>query len=240
MKRIHVVATSHGTDNRHGREQIHRLRAALEEHSDFQGSALVWHEAYVDVQEPRLPEVLAALPAGEPAVVLPLLVAEGVHTTEDIAQAVAGREHTIAAAALGALPELARVLATRAGEYLEQADLVVLAAAGTRLPAGREQIRQLAQQLQQRLERPVQVGYCAGAEPRVAALVDGAPGRNVLVLSALLADGYFQDRLHNTGAWQVTRPLLPEVMITKCFLGRLEQALQRPPQMTEHDEAAAG
>ena len=65
---IHVVATSHGTDNLHGQQLIHDLRADLERMSaqQFTGQ-LLWHEAYVDVQEPGLESVIAALPEGEPA-----------------------------------------------------------------------------------------------------------------------------------------------------------------------------
>ncbi|MCZ4150565.1 hypothetical protein BZG21_39960, partial [Escherichia coli] len=89
---IHIEATSHGTDNPRGQQLIHDLRGDLERMSaqQFPGQ-LLWHEAYVDVQEPRLESVIAALPEGEPAVVLPLLVSDGVHTTDDIAQAVASR-----------------------------------------------------------------------------------------------------------------------------------------------------
>lgn len=242
VRPVHVVAASHGTDNPHGQEQINRLRQQLAEQAAGhralrdQGVELIWHEAYVDVQHPQLPEVLKSLPEGEAALVLPLLVADGVHTTEDIAGAVAGRANTVAAAPLGVLPALAAVLANRAEPHLRGATTVVLAAAGTRLPAGQQQISELAGQLSRRLGRGVQVGYCAGAEPRVPALVQGQAGQRTLVLSALLAEGFFQDKLRSTGAWQVTTPLLPDVMIAQCFLERLFQALEEAAWVTKKVE----
>lgn len=223
--RIHVLAASHGTDNPRGQELIHQLRAQLEEASREIPAALLWHEAYVDVQQPALPTVLEALPAGETAIVLPLLVADGVHTTVDIAEAVAARPNTTAASPLGSLEELARVLASRAQPHLEDKQQIVLAAAGTRLEAGQEQIQALASEVARLLDREVTAAYCAGAEPRVEAVVKDAQ-QPVLLISALLADGYFQDKLDNTGAAVVTSPLLPDVTIAQCFLVRLANALQ--------------
>ena len=223
--RVHVLAASHGTDNPRGQELIHQLRAQLEEASREIPVTLVWHEAYVDVQQPALPGVLDGLPAGEAAIVLPLLVADGVHTTVDIAQAVASRPNTAAAGPLGALDDLARVLASRAQPHLEDQQQIILAAAGTRLEAGQEQIQALASRVASLLDREVTAAYCAGAEPRVDAVVANAQ-QPVLLISALLADGYFQDKLANTDAAVVTSPLLPDVTIAQCFLVRLVKALQ--------------
>ncbi|MFJ5105549.1 MULTISPECIES: sirohydrochlorin chelatase [unclassified Glutamicibacter] len=237
QQKIHVVATSHGTDNANGQQLIHDLRADLERRSEERFPVqLVWHEAYVDVQEPRLETVIAGLPEGEPAVVLPLLVSDGVHTTHDIAQAVSSRAGTSAALPLGPLPELAQVLAQRAAGHLANDPLVVLATAGTRLEVGQNQVKNLAEQLAVLLEREVQVGYCAGAQPRIADVVGNAAARPVLVLSSLLADGFFQQKLASTGAGVVTSPLLPDVMIAQCFLVRLQKALEEELFMSPDDE----
>ncbi|QRQ77222.1 sirohydrochlorin chelatase [Glutamicibacter protophormiae] len=233
---IHVVAASHGTDNPDGQRLINQLRGQLEGLSANWRPELRWHEAYVDVQQPSLPQVLASLPAGEPAVVLPLLVADGVHTTHDVAQAVASRDRTIAADPLGPLPDLAKVLAQRARPHLENDPMVILAAAGTRLEVGQQQIVQLAAKLQDLLGREVAVAYCAGAQPNVLHAVADAGSRPVLLLSVLLADGFFQDKLASTGAAVVTSPLLPDVTIAQCFLVRLKTALETAGFMTPHDE----
>jgi len=227
QRTIHVVATSHGTDNANGQQLIHDLREQLEVLAKDQIPAtLVWHEAYVDVQQPTLDDVVAALPAGEPAVVLPLLVSDGVHTTFDIARAVNSRAKTVAAGPLGPLPELAQVLADRAAEHLAGDPMLALAAAGTRLEIGQSQVQDLAGQISRILDREVAVGYCAGAKPQIADVVEGALKRPVIVLSSLLADGYFQNKLVSTGADVVTRPLLPDVTIAQCFLVRLQETLK--------------
>lgn len=234
---IHIVAASHGTDNPNGQQLIHELRAELERQSAMHPAGqLVWHEAYVDVQEPRLPAVIAGLPEGERAVVLPLLVSDGVHTTHDIAEAVATRANTVAAQPLGPLPALGELLAQRASVHLDGDPLVVLAAAGTRLEIGQRQIEELAAQISTLLEREVLVGYCAGADPRISAVVEDAMKRPVLVVSSLLADGYFQHKLASTGADTVTSPLLPDVTIAQCFLMRLQKALEKDVSMSPDDE----
>lgn len=228
MKKTHVLAASHGTDNLRGQQLIHELRTQLEELACSEiHTELVWHEAYVDVQQPQLAQVLASLPEGEAAVVLPLLVADGVHTTQDIAQAVAARQNTVAASPLGALPELAYLLSLRAMAQLEPNQKVLLAAAGTRLEQGQEQIRDLAAQISTRLGQEVQVAYCAGAKPLISELLSEELRPKTLVLSALLAEGLFQSRLTSMGARFTTSPLLPDVMIAKCFLIRLQEALKQ-------------
>lgn len=234
---IHVVATSHGTDNPNGQKLINDLRDQLEALAKNQLELdLQWHEAYVDVQQPSLDDVVAQLPESEPAVVLPLLVSDGVHTTMDIARAVQSRENTVAGGPLGPLPQLAQVLADRAQEHLSNDPLVVLAAAGTRLAVGQKQAQDLAAQISTILDVDVQVGYCAGAKPQIAQVVDDAMKRPVLVLSSLLADGYFQHKLGSTGADVVTRPLLPDVTIAQCFLMRLKETLETAGFMTPDDE----
>jgi sirohydrochlorin ferrochelatase len=73
-------------------------------------------EAYVDVQGPELPEVVAGLPAGETAVVVPLLLSVGYHVRVDIARAIKRRPDTRAAAPLGPDPRLAALLDQRLRE----------------------------------------------------------------------------------------------------------------------------
>ena len=86
---LHVVACAHGTDNPEGRRLVNGLREDLAAGLFADGIDAVVHEAYVDVQEPRLESVLAALPPGEAAIVAPLLLSEGFHTSVDIAEAAA-------------------------------------------------------------------------------------------------------------------------------------------------------
>jgi sirohydrochlorin ferrochelatase len=90
---------------------------------------------------------------------------------------------------------------------------VVLAAAGSSVAAAATAVEEVASALAQRLGRPVTPSYGAGAEPRVPAAVAaarasaGAPGARVIVVSYLLAPGYFLDRVLEAGADVVTDPV---------------------------------
>ncbi|MDR4532608.1 CbiX/SirB N-terminal domain-containing protein [Glutamicibacter sp. PS] len=226
MQTVHIIAASHGTDSQIGQAQINELREQIATTFPVpDGVDLRWHEAYVDVQQPRLPEVLDALPREEAVVLVPLLVADGFHTTEDFAQAAASHPRAVVAGVLATGTELVRVLADRAAAHLEQAETVVLAAAGTRMRIGQEQIQTLAQRLGEELNREVAVAYCAGAKPEAGEVVRAATGEKVLLLSVLLAEGYFQNKLRSTEAWVVTSPLLPDANIAQCFAERAQQAL---------------
>ena len=93
-------------------------------------------------------------------------------------------------------------------------DSVVLAAAGSTDPAAALAVESIAAGLADRLEQPVTIGYGAGAEPRVPAAVAGAradarPGGRVVVASYLLAPGYFYDRVHGGRGRRGRRPARP-------------------------------
>ncbi len=231
---LHVVACAHGTDDPHGRQLIDQLRGQVAELVEDQQADIGWsvhvHEAYVDVQDPDLATVLGHLPAGEPAVVLPLLLSVGIHTSVDVAEAVAWRPNTIAAAPIGADPRLAEVMARRLAEAGRRPDdAVVLASAGTRVKSGQQQARDSAATLAGLLEAPVEAAFCSAAVPRVGdavgALEQRHPGTRIGVVSYLLAPGFFQERLGAVGANYVTAPLLPDVTVAECVAARLQSAL---------------
>ncbi len=127
-----LIACSHGTSSPDGRAAIsatvEKVRLLLPDVSV--------EEAFVDVQQPEIDDVVRAV-SPRPAVVVPLLLSTGFHTKVDIARAVtdAGGRAT-ATAALGPHPLLAELLATRLHEAgLSAGDAVVLAAAGSSDPA---------------------------------------------------------------------------------------------------------
>jgi len=77
-----LIACAHGTSSPHGAAEVNALRdgiAGLRPGLDVR-------EAYVDVQDPDLPAVVAGLPAGVTAVVVPLLLSVGYHVKVDIAR----------------------------------------------------------------------------------------------------------------------------------------------------------
>jgi sirohydrochlorin ferrochelatase len=241
-----LIGTSHGTDDPAGQAAVRALldgvRAARPE--------LDVREAFVDVQQPEVDEVLAGAvrdagsaaardgsgavsPVGGPtAVVVPLLLSTGYHVRHDIAQAVAavnaaGEGVAVAAEPLGPHPLLVDILADRyaaaeaAHGRFRPDDVVVLAAAGSSVAAAATAVEEVTSALAQRLGRPVTPSYGAGAEPRVPAAVaaaragtpatpdaPGVPGAaRVVVVSYLLAPGYFLDRVLEAGADVVTDPV---------------------------------
>ena len=83
-----MIACAHGTSSPLGAAEVNGLRAGISELRP----GLDVREAYVDVQDPDLVDVMAGLPEGEPAVIVPLLLSVGFHTKVDIAKAARGRE----------------------------------------------------------------------------------------------------------------------------------------------------
>ncbi|MGI5188906.1 sirohydrochlorin chelatase [Promicromonospora sp. CA-289599] len=235
-----LVGTSHGTDDPAGQAAVRALldgvRAARPE--------LDVREAFVDVQQPEVDDVLAgAVRDAGSAVVVPLLLSTGYHVRHDIAQAVAavnasgaaspdGGAAAVAAEPLGPHPLLVDILADRyaaaeaAHGSFRPGDAVVLAAAGSSVAAAATAVEEVTSALAQRLGRPVTPSYGAGAEPRVPAAVAaaraaaaatpgasgtsgaaGTPAPRVIVVSYLLAPGYFLDRVLEAGADVVTDPV---------------------------------
>ncbi|UVJ38704.1 sirohydrochlorin chelatase [Arthrobacter sp. CJ23] len=225
-----LIACAHGTRNAEGQAAIRQVLADIQ--SLRPGLQVL--EAYVDVQEPELSAVVAGLPEGTPAVVVPLLLSTGFHVKVDVPKAIKSRPEVTAAPPLGPDPRLAELLAAQLrAAGLEENDGVLLAAAGSSLPDGSVDSEEQARQLAELLPNKVRVAYGASAEPNVpdgvAALraelaEDGGTGR-VLVSSYLLATGYFHDQLFKAGADIVTAPLLPSMVLAEIALERYDAVL---------------
>ncbi|MBT2513256.1 sirohydrochlorin chelatase [Arthrobacter sp. ISL-30] len=226
-----LIACAHGTRNPEGQAAIRRVLAEIE----ALRPGLEVLEAYVDVQEPELSGVVAGLPEGTPAVVVPLLLSTGYHVKVDIPKAIKGRPEVVAARPLGPDPRLAELLATHLHSAgLEENDGVLLAAAGSSLPDGSVDSEEQARQLAELLPNPVRVAYGASAEPNVpdgvAALrkelaADKTGEGRVIVSSYLLATGYFHDQLAKAGADVVTAPLLPSPVLAEIALERYDAVI---------------
>ncbi|NMR29575.1 sirohydrochlorin chelatase [Crystallibacter degradans] len=229
-----LIACAHGTSNPAGRRAIDALRHEVARLRP--GTEVL--EAYVDVQEPALPDVVAALPAGRRAVVVPLLLSVGYHTSVDISQAVASRPDTCAAEPLGPDARLAALLQERLVESgAANDDAVVLAAAGSSLAAATGAVAELAGMLRKLRSGPVTAGFGASARPSVAEAVAaarqgsakaesaGVGSARVVVASYLLAPGFFHDKLAGAGANIVTGPLLPHPVLARLVLDRYDAAV---------------
>jgi sirohydrochlorin ferrochelatase len=210
-----LVAASHGTSDPAGRRAVASLVAAVAERR----RDLSVVGTFVDVQQPDVPTALANMAVGAPAVIVPLLLSTGYHVHVDLAEAAAHATRAavprpvVVAPALGPDARLAHILATRlAAAGLRDADIVVLAAAGSSDSRAVEDCRVMGALLQAELGRFVEVGFLSAAEPRLEDAVARArmesPGRRVVVASYLLAPGYFQSLVHRAGADVVTDPLL--------------------------------
>ncbi|MRG59088.1 cobalamin biosynthesis protein CbiX [Agromyces sp. CFH 90414] len=207
-----LLAISHGTASLAGQDAVRRLVDAVA----VRLPDVTVRLGHVDVQDPDVEASLAALPAGSPVVVVPLLLSAGYHVHVDLTEATAAHPEVHLAAALGPDPRLARVLARRLGELradasgARAADAVVLAVAGSSDERANEDCRREASMLAEQLGRPVVVGFLAAAEPRLHTAVEAARAAHdrVLVSSYLLAPGYFQDLAAKGGGDLITRPLL--------------------------------
>ncbi|MFQ4148310.1 CbiX/SirB N-terminal domain-containing protein [Arthrobacter sp. LAPM80] len=218
-----MIACAHGTGNAAGQARINALRADIA--ALRPGLSVL--EAYVDVQQPALPDVVAGLPDGVRAVVVPLLLTVGFHVRVDIAEAVTSRPNTLAAAPLGPDPRLAKLLDERLGELPPDWG-IVLAAAGSSRPEAAEQIEVLAADLAVRRPEPVLAAYGASARPSVPEAVEqlragGAAG--VAIASYLLAPGYFHDQLAQAGADLLAEPLLPSRLLAELALEHFDRAV---------------
>jgi sirohydrochlorin ferrochelatase len=234
-----LIACAHGTRNAEGQAAIRQVLAEIE----ALRPGLQVLEAYVDVQEPELSGVVAGLPEGTAAVVVPLLLGTGYHVKVDIPKAIKPRPEVTAAPPLGPDPRLAELLAERLRQAgLQDDDGVLLAAAGSSLPDGSVDSEEQARLLAELLPNPVRVAYGASAEPNVpdgvAALraelagaelaANGGAGR-VVVSSYLLATGYFHDQLAKAGADVVTAPVLPSPVLAEIALERYDAAVALRP-----------
>ena len=232
MSKPVLIACAHGTRNAEGQAAIRQVLAEIE--ALRPGLPVV--EAYVDVQEPELSAVVAGLPEGTDAVVVPLLLGTGYHVKVDIPKAIKARPEVTAAPPLGPDPRLAELLAERLREAgLRDDDGVLLAAAGSSLPDGSVDSEEQARLLAELLPNKVRVAYGASAEPNVpdgvAALrgevtADGGAGR-VVVSSYMLATGYFHDQLFKAEADIVTAPVLPSPVLAEIALERYDTAVAK-------------
>lgn len=216
------IGCSHGTDDSEGRAAVRGLLDAVRE----MRPSLDVREAFVDVQDPGIDDVVAGIQPDRPAVIVPLLLSAGYHVHVDIARAAASRPGTRAASTLGPDSRLTDLLAdslARAGEVQDDSavpyDAVVLAAAGSSDARALADVDTCAGMLDDTLRalfgdrhttRPT-VAYAAGGRPRVGETVAHlrAGGRRVAVASYLLAPGFFASLLGKAGADVVTPPLLP-------------------------------
>ncbi len=193
-----VGLISHGTSSPTGQVLIEVLAAEVATDLRIRGLAGEVMLGHVDVQSPDVDEVIARLPDDRPVVLVPLLLSPGYHVHVDLAEAVgraegAGRDVRLAPT-LGPEPRLAEVLANRLPP-LRVSDQVILAAAGSSDERANESCREMGRLLAAELERPVEVGFLAGAGVPLKDLVEESRSRGArpVLANYLLAPGFFDD-----------------------------------------------
>jgi sirohydrochlorin ferrochelatase len=203
-----LIACSHGTSSPDGQAAVAGLVSAVAaRRPDVDVRA-----AFVDVERPRVTDVLEGLD-GAPARIVPLLLSAGYHVYVDLAEASAAHPATTLAPALGPDPRLAALLTQRLHEAgLRDDDTVIVAAAGSSDSRAVEDCRDLAESLGQLIGRPSPAAYLSAAEPRLDEAVRRARRQRersrVVVATYLLAPGHFADLAARCGADVVTQPLL--------------------------------
>ncbi|MGY5011104.1 sirohydrochlorin chelatase [Streptomyces sp. 900105755] len=187
---------------------------------------------HIELNEPLLPDTLAALGNTE-AVLVPLLLGRGHHVKRDIPETAAAARARIAAP-LGPHPLLADTLHARlleAGWRPRPASAVVLAAAGSRDPDARADTDRMAGLLAARLRVPVLAAYASAAAPSVPDAISAlrAKGRHrIAVASYFTAPGRFATESAAHAPWLASAPLGAHEAMADLVVHRYERALGTP------------
>ncbi|MEU5538514.1 sirohydrochlorin chelatase [Streptomyces sp. NPDC020362] len=195
------------------------------------------HLGHIELNEPLLPDTLAAL-GDTPAVLVPLLLGRGYHVKQDIPElAAASPARTRVAAPLGPHPLLAEALHARLAESgwppamddsARRSSAVVLAAAGSRDPDSATDTHRTARLLAARLGVPVLPAYASAATPTVPAALHtlAARGRHrVAVASYFTAPGRFATQCAEQAPWIASAPLGDHGAMARLILHRYDQSL---------------
>lgn len=219
-----LVLVAHGTASPQGRQVVHDLvdavRAARPE--------LAVADAYVDVQEPKVADVVARLaPEYDEVVAVPLLFCGGYHVRVDVAKAVATHDNARSTGALGPSRLIADLLAQRLREAgASPGDAIVMSAAGSSRVEATADARAQARLLADVWGTSVDVAFGSAATPSVPDAVSANrdhPRARVAVAALLLGEGHFHDQLTRSGADIVTAPLGACPQIVAQILTRFDE-----------------
>ncbi|MCM1941892.1 sirohydrochlorin chelatase [Streptomyces sp. G3] len=191
------------------------------------------HLGHIELNEPLLPDTLAALGGGE-AVLVPLLLGRGYHVKRDIPDmAAASPARTRVAGPLGPHPLLVDALHARLREagwptHPAPDHAVVLASAGSRDPESRADTSRTAALLAARLGVPVVPAYASAATPTVPEAVRALTVRGyrrVAVASCFTAPGRFATQCAAQAPWITSAPLGTHPSMAHLLLHRYDRAL---------------
>ncbi|MFG2357669.1 sirohydrochlorin chelatase [Streptomyces sp. NPDC048521] len=227
-----LVLVAHGSRDPRALSTARALMARVRELRP----ALAVHLGHIELNEPLLPDTLAAL-GDTPGILVPLLLSRGYHVKQDIpemAAAAPARAHL--AAPLGPHPLLVDTVYDRLTEAgwptamdaaTRRTSAVVLAAAGSRDPDSATDTRRTARLLAARLGVPVIPAYASAAAPTVPTALRAlaARGRHrVAVASYFTAPGRFATQCAQAAPWIASAPLGAHPAMARLILHRYDQA----------------
>jgi sirohydrochlorin ferrochelatase len=218
------------------------------------------HLGHIELNDPPLPDTLAALGTAR-AVLVPLLLSRGYHVKRDIPEMAAETQaRTRVAAPLGPHPLLVDALQTRLIEAgwrmrmdaaTRRTSAVILAAAGSRDPDSQTDTNSTAALLSERLGVPVLPAYASTAAPTIPEALSllAAQGRHrVAVASYFTAPGRFATECAEKAPWIASAPLGTHPAMASLLLHRYDQTLSTDVRSanprgagncaTSHDEPA--
>ncbi|CAL9580088.1 hypothetical protein SUDANB145_05006 [Streptomyces sp. enrichment culture] len=221
-----LVVVAHGSRDPRA---LRTVRALLDQVRALRPGLPV-HLGHIELNEPLLPDTLAALGDRE-AVLVPLLLSRGYHVKRDIPEmAAASPVRARVAAPLGPHPLLVDALharLTEAGWRRGRGDAVVLAAAGSRDPDSAVDTGRTARHLAARLGVPVVPAYASTAAPAVPdaiAALTAAGHRRIAVASSFTAPGRFATETAAAAPWIAAAPLGTHPAMARLILHRYEEA----------------
>jgi sirohydrochlorin ferrochelatase len=242
-----LVLVAHGSRDPRALATVRTLMDRVRE----QRPGLSVHLGHIELNEPLLPDTLAALGDRE-AVLVPLLLSRGYHVKRDIPEMAADSAvRARVAAPLGPHPLLVDTLharlveagwRTRMDAETRRTSAVVLAAAGSRDPESRVDTGRTAHLLAERLGVPVVPAYATTAAPTVpdAVAALAARGRTrVAVASCFTAPGRFATECAQAAPWIASAPLGTHPAMASLVLHRYDQAMATPAVTKERSLATA-
>ncbi|MDX2523861.1 sirohydrochlorin chelatase [Streptomyces europaeiscabiei] len=228
-----LVLVAHGSRDPRALATVRTLMERVRE----QRPGLAVHLGHIELNEPLLPDTLAALGDRE-AVLVPLLLSRGYHVKQDIPEMAAAAEaRTRLAAPLGPHPLLVDALhtrlveagwRTRTDDATRRTGAVILAAAGSRDPEAAEDTGRTAQLLADRLGVPVVPAYASAAAPTVADAVRALTARGrtrIAMASYFTAPGRFARQCAQAAPWIAAAPLGAHPAMASLILYRYDESL---------------